>query len=1768
MTLTFNNVKYIKISLASPQRIRELSYGEVKKPETKNYKTFKPERDGLFCERIFGPEKDYECACGKYKRKRIKTKGIICDKCGVEVTKSDVRRERMGHIELAAPVVHFWFLQGNPGIISILLDLEDKQIKEVVYFESFVCTDLDKDNISKLMFLVKLGYINKRRELVSRLEEIYESLRGNEAVDKAFSFINKVGTFLIDNSPIFLMDSKKIEKLERKLDEDYASLTKRLYSEAKKEKKSNELLNDFIRIFENIEHIDKGRSDRGYKGYLEIQRLLHKVAFKEIFKNEEKELLYETEKYEKEKVVFLNMIINPVEEIRKIVSISLNKVSQIVTKSKNRAELIERIINLDIGSKLVGLRDKNLQKRIKKDLDNVLKLVVYPFISYLDSLIDASKNDYISLIDSYKFSIKDLKKMHNDCIEITNDLYALEDDQSLLQENPHLVREIKNLVSELIEYKIAISDVMGIVEILENLKKVNKLYSDLSENTNDIEKWKKDYLSAISQYEDLKKEYYSLYRSKLSDKPKDRLNEVSKALREMESKILELYEYFVNNIFTMIDSKFIQRVVRILSDHFTVFFKLETGAEPIRELLSRIDLEYEKNQIKSMLSGARRSDKKLLRRLGVINSFIKGGVRPEWMVLEVLPVLPPELRPIVQLEGGKFASSDLNDLYRRIINRNNRLKRLIEIQAPEIIINNEKRMLQKAVDALIDNAKTKRPIVVSNRRVLKSLSDNIQGKQGRFRYNLLGKRVDYSGRSVIVVNPKLKFYECGLPEEMVLELFKPFIINKLIEEGKADNIKKAKRMLELRKPEIWPTVQRVIENFPVILNRAPTLHRLSIQAFYPKIVKTKAIQIHPLVCSPYNADFDGDQMAVHIPLSVEAMLEYRNLLLSINNMLIPANGDPANVPSQDMVLGAFWLTFEDKKPQPDKVNIYISSPEEAYRRYFDLHLSLHTWVYYKVDFEKVANSVSEVVEYRDNKILTTIGRIIFNDAIRKHLPDFPYINFVVGKKELKWIVEECIYKYGMYKTQPVLDELKEVGFSFATRSGTTISVDELIIPPRKYEIIREAEAEQVKWEEMYDLGLLNEDEYRKKIIDTWYEATDRVTEEFKEYMSKYQPLNSIWMLANSGARGNVDQAKQLVAIRGLMVNAKGEVIPLPIKNSFAEGLGVFDYFIASHGGRKGLVDTALRTANAGYLTRRLVDVAQDIVVREDDCQTDEYIVIRPIKVINYTSYPEEIEVKKSFGRVAAEDIPNVVNKYDIIDWNIFMRLKSAGLERVKVFMEEELLPLYNRVRGRIAAQDFINPENNQVIVRKGELIDKYKAREIAKYYVEAAVRSVLKCKVFKGVCRKCYGEDLGLGNVLVDLGEAVGIIAAQSIGEPGTQLTLRTFHTGGVALESDIIQGIPRTQELLEVRKRIRSYSDLFVTKDYKVEKIYNKHSCNVIVLRDLDSGKIEEKEIPLNKRIVVSEGQKISAGTLLVAGAFPPKEYVERVIEDVMNNAQEVQKDLEDAGVRITRFIEMIGRSEGIPLQRVLQDALSELREIDNVLVKVDEKLRQIGISRRVKEKFEVIKISVAEAIKDIVNSSDIGVEFVKDIGNRIKKIVKDVQDILGAVKNLDLMESDTIKRAMEVSQLYILDETQKVYLSQGVFIHDKHMEIIIRQMFRFVRVEDPGDSTLMYGELVDKSVVEYVNNVIIGKGGKPVRAIPEILPISKAALESESWLSAASFQETSRVISYAAISGKKDYLIGLKENIIIGKPIPVGTNYPLYKKVSADELIEDKVG
>lgn len=1134
-----NTFEAIKISLASPEQIRQWSHGEVKKPETINYRTLKPERDGLFCERIFGPVRDWECHCGKYKR--IRFKGIICDRCGVEVTRSKVRRERMGHIELAAPVCHIWYLKGVPSRIGLLLDMSPRALERVVYFASYVVID-----------------------------------PGNTPLQK-----------------------------------------KQLLSEA----------------------------------------------------------------------------------------------------------------------------------------------------------------EYRELRDTYGNA-----------------------------------------------------------------------------------------------------------------------------------------------------------------------FKAGMGAEAIRELLREIDLEKLSRQLREELrtaSGQKRM--KILKRLEVVEAFRKSGNRPEWMILEVIPVIPPDLRPMVQLDGGRFATSDLNDLYRRVINRNNRLKRLIELGAPEIIVRNEKRMLQEAVDALIDNGRRGRPVTGPNNRPLKSLSDMLKGKQGRFRQNLLGKRVDYSGRSVIVVGPKLKLHQCGLPREMALELFKPFVMKKLVDKGLAQNIKSAKRMVERQRTEVWDVLEEVVKEHPVLLNRAPTLHRLGIQAFEPVLIDGKAIQIHPLVCTAYNADFDGDQMAVHVPLSAAAQAEARLLMLSAYNILSPAYGKAITSPTRDIVFGCYYLTLE--KPGAKGEGKVFSTPNEVILAYESGVVDLHA----KIKVRLTRDSAP---------IETTVGRVILNEAIPEELR---FINEVCDKKVLSQIVSEAYAKLGSMKTAQLLDALKDLGFHYATKSGSGIALDDIIIPPEKAQILQQAEKQVDAIEAQYRRGLITEGERYQRVIDVWTNATEEITRAMLRHFDSFNPLH---MMAQSGARGNIQQIRQLCGMRGLMTDPSGRIIELPIKANFREGLTVLEYFISTHGQRKGLADTAIRTSESGYLTRRLVDVAQDVIVREEDCKTTEGIVLEPIK---------------------------------------------EG--------DEVVIPLKDRIVGRVAVEDIVVPRTKKVLVRAGEEITEDLAELIEQAGIERVrTRSVLTCKTRYGVCAKCYGRNLATGK-LVEVGEAVGIIAAQSIGEPGTQLTMRTFHTGGVA-GFDITQGLPRVEELFEAR---RPKVQAIISEISGRVEIEEAKGSRKVVVRSKDEERVYH--VPFGVRLKVTNGQKVEAGDALTEGPINPHDLLR--------------------------------------------------------------------------------------------------------------------------VKGIHAVEK------------YLLEEVQSVYRSQGVDINDKHIEIIIRQMLRRVKVEDPGETDFLPGEVVDKFEFEERNQEAMAEGKEPAKARPILLGITKASLATESWLSAASFQETTRVLTDAATKGKVDPLIGLKENVIIGKLIPAGTGMARYRSL-----------
>ena len=1155
-----NNFDAIQIGLASPEQIREWSRGEVKKPETINYRTLKPERDGLFCERIFGPMKDWECHCGKYKR--VRYKGIVCDRCGVEVTKAKVRRERMGHIELAAPVSHIWYFKGIPSRMGLILDMSPRSLEKILYFASYV-----------------------------------------------------------------VLDPKDTPLLKKQL-----------------------------------------------------------------------------------------------------------------------------------------LNEKEFREAIDK-------------------------------------------------------------------------------------------------------------YGDGS-------------------------------------------------------------------------------------------FTASMGAEAVKVLLQEIELERLGDELKEELKGSTGQKKvRIIRRLEVVESFRKSGNRPDWMIIDVIPVIPPDLRPMVQLDGGRFATSDLNDLYRRVINRNNRLKKLLDLGAPDIIVRNEKRMLQEAVDALIDNGRRGRPVTGPGNRPLKSLSDMLKGKQGRFRQNLLGKRVDYSGRSVIVVGPELKMYQCGLPKEMALELFKPFVMKKLVEGGVAHNIKSAKRMVERVMPQVWDVLEEVIMDHPVLLNRAPTLHRLGIQAFQPVLVEGRAIKLHPLVCTAYNADFDGDQMAVHVPLSVEAQAEARFLMLAAGNILKPSDGKPVCVPTQDMVLGSYYLTIDKDGVKGE--GRYFSSPEEAIMAYELGEIEIHA---------KVNILLKKFIDGREVKgiILTTVGKVIFNESIPQDLGFIDRtvpknellleVDFLVNKKNLGKIIDKCYMKYGPTETSVMLDKIKAKGYHYSTIGAITVAASDMIVPEAKKTLLADADATVDKIEKLYKRGFISEEERYERVIDKWTKTTEDVADALMDSLDKFNP---IYMMADSGARGSKSQIKQLAGMRGLMANPSGKILELPIRASFREGLNVLEYFISTHGARKGNADTALKTADSGYLTRRLVDVSQDVIVRQEDCGAEEGFLVSEIKEGN-----------------------------------------------------EVIEPLRERLTGRYSAQDILDPTTGELLVPKNEYMDMHLAEKVEKSGVKKVkIRSVFTCKAKFGVCAKCYGMNMATAQK-INIGEAVGIVAAQSIGEPGTQLTMRTFHTGGVA-GADITQGLPRVEELFEARK---PKGLAIVTEIAGTARIEETKKKRTVVITGED-GEDVSYDIPFGSRLKVMNGETVIAGDEITEGSVNPH---------------------------------------------------------------------------------DILRIK--------------GIEGVRN---------------------------------------YLVSEVQKVYRLQGVDINDKHLEVVVRQMTRKVKVSESGDTDLLPGVMIDMFDFDEENEKVIQNGGEEAKGEKALLGITKAALATDSFLSAASFQETTRVLTDAAIKGKIDPLVGLKENVIIGKLIPAGTGMMRYRSV-----------
>ncbi len=1274
--LDVNFYDELRIGLASADQIREWSHGEVKKPETINYRTLKPERDGLFCEKIFGPTRDWECYCGKYKRVRFK--GIICERCGVEVTRSNVRRERMGHIELAAPVTHIWYFKGVPSRLGYLLDIAPKDLEKVIYFAAHMITAVDEE---------------ARHRDLSSLQAKVE----------------------VETKQVATRRDADIEARMRKLEEDLAKL-----------------------------------EEEGAKA--DIKRKVREAAEREA---------------------------------------------------------------------------GQIRTRAQRNLDR---------------------------IDEVWQRFKTLK------------VQDLEGDEMLY--------------------------------------------------------------------------------------------------REMKKR-------------------------------FSKYFEGSMGAEAIQKRLQSFDLKAESVNLREIIATGKGQRKtRALKRLKVVAAFLSGQNHPSAMVLDAVPVIPPDLRPMVQLDGGRFATSDLNDLYRRVINRNNRLKRLLDLGAPEIIVNNEKRMLQEAVDSLFDNGRRGRPVTGPGNRPLKSISDMLKGKQGRFRQNLLGKRVDYSGRSVIVVGPQLKLHQCGLPKAMALELFKPFVMKRLDDLNHAQNIKAAKRMVERQRPVVWDVLEEVIAEHPVLLNRAPTLHRLGIQAFEPQLIEGKAIQIHPLVCTAFNADFDGDQMAVHLPLSAEAQAEARILMLSTNNILKPADGRPVTMPTQDMIIGHYFLTLI--RPGAGEGRSF-SSLAEAIMAFDRGDLSIGSNIRIRL-----TGVVIDGLEPRpDGSFLveTTLGRALFNEALPD---DFGFVNTVVGKKVLGQIVNDLAERYPKVVVAAALDNLKDMGFKWASRSGVTVSISDVQTPPQKAQILEGYEARASKIDKLYERGTVTEDERRQELIAIWTDATAELTEAMKANFTKDNP---IFMMVDSGARGNMTQMRQIAAMRGLVANPKGDIIARPIKSNFREGLSVLEYFISTHGGRKGQADTALRTADSGYLTRRLVDVSQDVIIREEDCGTERGLV----KVIATWTKPGADETGKPV-RVAAEPFA----------------------EGATVEMSNEV---ETAVYARSLAVDAVDA-TGAVLVQAGTDLGDAEIRLLIEAGVtEVKVRSVLTCESSVGTCAMCYGRSLASGKT-VDVGEAIGIVAAQSIGEPGTQLTMRTFHTGGVAGD-DITQGLPRVTELFEARQ---PKGKAPITEADGVVRIEDgDRSRKIVIVRD-DGG--EDLEYPVARR---------------------------------------ARLEFEDHhGHRIH--------------------------------------------------------------IEDGVHVS---------IGQQLTAGQVDPQDVLRV-------------RGLRKVQEHLVEEVQRVYRTQGAPIHDKHIEIIIRQMLRRVTVIDSGDTSMMPGELVDRASYETANRKALTEGGKPAEGRPVLMGITKASLATESWLSAASFQETTKVLTDAAIQGKSDTLKGLKENVILGKLIPAGTGLDRYRNIRVEPTEE----
>jgi DNA-directed RNA polymerase subunit beta' len=1517
--LSLKDFKAMRLSLASPELIRSWSYGEVTKPETINYRRLRPERDGLFCEAIFGPSRDWQCACGKYKH--IRFRGVVCERCGVEVTRSAVRRERMGHIELAAPVAHIWYTRRVPSYLGLLLDVSRRNMDRVLYFAQYAITFVDED---------------ARLKVLRRLDDdlLREKARLERATDEKTAEIELRLQEALDNL------QRRREQREAELEEEAGA-------------QSDDVTNEV----------------RAMQGRLDA--LLDKKAPEPL-------------------------------------ALSFDE-SPLVPEG----EVVERS-HLSRLQELATVRLTGIQSDIRKGMEDVALLI-------------SAEGDQLR--------------------------YEAGQATEILHER--LAQQISELEAETDEQK----------EELHSLEPMTFLTE--------------------SRYHELDERWGGVFRASM-------------------------------------------------------------GAEAFYDICKHVDLTALSKELRATIRTTRSKQmkKKATKRLRVVEALRKSANHPDWMIMTVLPVIPPELRPMIQLDGGRFATSDLNDLYRRVVNRNNRLKRLLDLGAPDVIVRNEKRMLQEAVDSLIDNSRRGKAVSARGRRPLKSLSDMLKGKQGRFRRNLLGKRVDYSGRSVIVIGPELELHQCGLPKSMALELFQPFVINRLVEYNYAINVKGAKRIIEQQRPEVWEVLEEVAGDRPVLLNRAPTLHRLGIQAFEPVLVDGDAIQIHPLVCAAFNADFDGDQMAVHVPLSKRAVTEARELMLSTKNLLKPSSGDPIVGPTKDMVLGCFYMTMERHTPTDTGEEATPSSypafsEMEEVRLAYELgKLSLHTpirlryrsWVDdEELDFLDLSDEVLDalrgaslhtvghvidVIETGRLKAMTglgkgdeqefldmleavgfqpedripeaytetTVGRVIFNLQLPGQLR---FVNDTMNKANLQVLVGECYNRLGLVATAKLVDDIKAIGFRYATQSGISIAVSDITVPAQKELIIKTISEEVNRVEQQYRRGLITEDEQYMRTVELWTKATDDITEAVADSLDPDGPIRA--MAVSGATKGSFTPIRQLAGMRGLMADPAGRIIALPIRSNFREGLTALEYFISTHGARKGLADTALRTADAGYLTRRLVDVAQEVIIDTEDCGTHSGIWI-------------------------------------------------DGEETRKTSQT-----MFERVLGRVTVAPVVDPQTGEIIVGGGEMIDEDEAEAIQELEIERVhVRSPLTCELRHGMCAACYGRDLSRGG-MIEVGEAVGTIAAQSIGEPGTQLTLRTFHTGGVAGASDITHGLPRVQELFEAR--IPKGESVISDIEGRVEL---DQRDGVRVLRVVHSQVLtDEYVIPKNYRVLVEDEQSIVAGDALA-------QYGEKTIDATGHGRVFVEKPA----------VVVIRRRPAAPVEYPIPANYRALVEEGQRVSKGDP-VAQYG-ARQITTEWPG-KVSVRPQATVIVrrerrDEREYEIASTARIRAEAGSLVRAGEQLTeGSINPNRLLRI----KGREASQVYLLSEIQLVYRSQGVNISDKHIEVIIRQMTNKVRVVDSGDTALLAEELVNRLTFQDVNQEITRAGGQRATARAVLLGITKAALNTESFLSAASFQHTINVLAGAAIEGKVDGLHGLKENVIIGKLIPAGTGYHRLQGTAEEESL-----